>query len=421
MKDNQKHAYVQDNRGIPLSPTKEEKAWYMVRHGKATLLGVNPTVIQLNREQDNTDTSSLSIGIDPGDTTGIAIVQECKNDYNNKVIFKANINHRNDIKKKMEQRRSYRRFHRYNKRHRKARFNNRSNSKRTDRVAPSIRNRKDEILRVVTFLLKYVRIDNICCEDVAFDIRALTEGYKPFNWQYSQSNRLDENIRKAVIMRDNCCCQLCGASNTVLEVHHITPKRQNGEDTVKNLITLCSRCHSSVTGNEDAYKSLFYSKTNGKHIGLRYAQHTMIGKKYLYEKLGQLVDTPVQLCTGCDTANRRIDWGIEKSHTNDAVCITGIRCLVENTRGYNYEIKPQRKKSQAVYSDDKLSIKHRDIVWYHPRGKQRVKCYVTAILQSGRFVGYYKLKTVDSGRRIGPVSINSITLIGTGARNLIFI
>ena len=102
MKENQKYAFVQDSRGVLLSPTKVEKAWYMIRHNKAELIETEPMVIQLLREQDNTDMSYFKIGIDPGDTTGIAIVQESHlNMSSNKTVFKANIHHRNDIKKKL--------------------------------------------------------------------------------------------------------------------------------------------------------------------------------------------------------------------------------------------------------------------------------------------------------------------------------
>ena len=143
MKVNQKYAFVQDINGVVLSPTKEEKAWYLIRKGKAKLIEKDPMVIQLQREQENTDLSKFKIGIDPGDITGIAIVQESHLDvYNNKAVFNAEIKHRNDIKKKMTVRAEYRRARRREKRHRPVRFNNRASSKREGRIAPSIKNKK---------------------------------------------------------------------------------------------------------------------------------------------------------------------------------------------------------------------------------------------------------------------------------------
>ena len=416
-----KYAFVQDINGVLLSPTKESKAWYLIRKGKAKLLQKDPLVIQLQREQLNTDTSKIKLGIDPGDTTGIALVQECTLDkLTNKAILKAEIRHRLDISKKLTVRAEYRRARRNEKRYRPIRFNNRASSRRLGRLAPSIKYKKDEILRVVNKLFKLVVISGIYCEDVSFDIRALTDDFKPYSWQYQVSNKLDNNIRKAVILRDNCTCRLCGASNTMLEVHHITPKRQGGSNTLCNLITLCSYCHSVVTGNEDSYKTQFYKLINGRSVQLSNAMHVMQGKKYLYNNLAKIISGDVILCTGGDTANKRQDWGIEKTHSNDAVCITGVECQTSNIDIYVYTIKPQRKKIQTKQDTSSLSIKHRDLVWYTPRGKSPIKCSVIAILQSGSCSGKYKLKSLD-GQRFGPVSASSLRLISSGNNSLLFI
>lgn len=63
MKENQRYAFVEDIRGIKLSPTKEEKAWYKVRKGKAKVLQVKPLIIQLNYEVDNTDNSEIYMNL----------------------------------------------------------------------------------------------------------------------------------------------------------------------------------------------------------------------------------------------------------------------------------------------------------------------------------------------------------------------
>lgn len=43
------YCFVLDANGKPLSPTKETKAWYMIRKGKAKLVSKYPMVVQLNR------------------------------------------------------------------------------------------------------------------------------------------------------------------------------------------------------------------------------------------------------------------------------------------------------------------------------------------------------------------------------------
>ena len=123
-------------------------------------------------------------------------------------------------------------------------------------------------------------------EDVAIDIRVLTDGYKPYNWQYQKTNRLDETMRKAVILRDKCNCMECGKTKCKLEVHHIKPRRLNGSNTLGNLITLCEKCHQKTEGKEELYMEKYFSFIKSSDDkNLNDAQHVMIGKKWLREQL----------------------------------------------------------------------------------------------------------------------------------------
>ena len=208
------YSFVLDADGKPLSPTKETKAWYMIRKGKAKLVSKYPMVIQLNRivPDDEICKDEIRCGIDDGGLhTGIALVQKCQT--KNKVLFKGTIEQRNDVKRLMDVRKSYRRYHRQQKRYRKARFNNRSSSVRKDRIAPSILQKRQATMRVIYHLNKWINVTNYWLEDVAIDIRVLTDGYKLYKWEYQKSNRLDENIRKAVILRDGGKCMECGKSS----------------------------------------------------------------------------------------------------------------------------------------------------------------------------------------------------------------
>jgi len=57
-----------------------------------------------------------------------------------------------------------------------------------------------------------------------------------------KSKQYDE-LRRAILQRDGWRCQFCGAMVN-LEVHHQKSRSHSGEDTEKNLITLCHHCHS---------------------------------------------------------------------------------------------------------------------------------------------------------------------------------
>ena len=400
----EKYCFVLDAEGKPLSPTKEVKGWYMIRKGKATLVSKYPMTIQLKRviPTEEICKDEVRLGIDDGSLhTGIALVQKCQT--KNKVLFKGTIEQRNDVKHLMDVRRGYRRYHRQHKRYRKVRFNNRKASKRQGRIAPSILQKRQATMRVIYHLNKWVNITTYWLEDVVIDIRALTDGYKPYKWGYQRSNRLDENIRKAVILRDGCKCMECGKSNTVLEVHHIKPRRLNGSNTLDNLITLCSKCHQKTEGKEEQYMHHYFDMLDSSDSkNLNYAQHIMIGKKWLREKLSEI--GILYLTTGGDTANKRIDWNIDKTHSNDAICITDLK--PDTTDIKEWIIKPMRRQSKAK-ADNVLGIKHRDLVAYHTRTGTNEKGYVTAIYPDSKQLNF----RTSTGKDYKKVSAKSCKFI----------
>lgn len=382
------YAFVLDADGEQLAPTKENKAWFLIRKKRATLVSKYPMVIQLKKKVPDKEIckDEIRCGIDDGGLhVGIALVQKCQT--RNKMVFKGTIEQRNDVKHLMDVRRGYRRYHRYHKRYRPARFNNRSSSKREGRITPSILQKRQAIIRVINQFNKWVNITNYWLEDVAIDIRALTDGYKPHRWQYQKSNRLDENIRKAVILRDGRKCMECGKSNCRLEVHHIKPRRLKGSSTPGNLITLCTKCHQKTEGVEELYMDKYFALLNSSdNKNLDYAQHVMIGKKWLRKQLSNL--GPLYLTSGGDTANKRIDWDITKSHSNDAVCVTDLRpdtCEIKE-----WVIKPMRRQSKAK-TDNVLGIKHRDLVEYTFRNGETHRGYVTALYPEQNVLNFQSL------------------------------
>lgn len=365
--------YVIDSNNQPLSPTKYNKGWFLLRKGRATLVSKLPFVIKLNKEVITYDNSCIC-GIDSGSKhTGFAIIEQCKT--KNKILFKGTLEHPQDVKKKMELRRGYRRYRRSHKRYRKARFNNRASSKRKGRLPNSIKCNKDEILRTINKLSKFLRISKVIIEDVKIDIRRLTDG-KLYKWQYQKSNRLDENLRIATLVRDNYTCKMCGAKNTKLEAHHITPRRYSGNDSINNLITLCAKCHSNITGKEMNYAEGLYSKIKGKNVNFIDSQRVMQGKKYLQNEI--LKKYPLSLTCGSDTANKRIDWNINKSHSNDACVITNLKISEKDCKVKDWVMRPIRnKKKNKVESLN--GFRHRDIIQYTKRNGEKYIGYIISI------------------------------------------
>lgn len=153
--------FVIDNEGKPLLPTHPARSRKLLREGKAKVKQVVPFTIQLNRKVDN-PVGAFEIGVDDGAKhVGIAV----KNSKTDEVVFHAQLDHRQDVSRKVEERRNYRRARRFRLRNRQPRFNNRIRSK----IVPSIRQRKECILRVVKDLGKRLNIVKVKVEEVSFN------------------------------------------------------------------------------------------------------------------------------------------------------------------------------------------------------------------------------------------------------------
>lgn len=104
------------------------------------------------------------------------------------------------------------------------------------------------------------------------------------------------------------------------------------------------------------------------------AQRVMQGKTWLREQLTQRGE--LFLTTGADTANKRDDWNIVKTHSNDAVCITDLE--PENIDIEEWIIRPMRRKSKAR-TEQACGFRHRDLVTYTYRNGETHTGYVTAL------------------------------------------
>ena len=68
-------------------------------------------------------------------------------------------------------------------------------------------------------------------------------------------SKINWRLRAQVLIRDNCICQMCGASpakdpNVNLHADHIKPWSKGGETVLENLRTLCLKCN---IGKSDLY------------------------------------------------------------------------------------------------------------------------------------------------------------------------
>ena len=349
--------FVKDLEGKPLLPTHPARSRKLLRTGKAKVTRVVPFTIQLQRVIEN-PVGSFTVGIDDGaKEVGIAVLNEVKKE----VVFQSTIKLRGDVSRKIKQRADYRRTRRCRKcRHRKARFLNRKHSM----PQPSIRQRKESIVRVVCDLKKILNITDGVIEQGQFDVSSMAAGKQLVGVEFQQSEYEGRNFRAKVLWRDNYTCQHCDSKENP-QSHHIIQRIDGGTNTPKNGITLCKKCHDELHAGK--------WKLEKNPATFKYPMHLMQGKWYIYNLLkGEGLN--VKRCFGWMTAVFRKKIKIEKSHPNDAIAmvtknymptIASLEYTILLKRAKVWEDNPtkQRKENMGFRHYDLVKSKHRTKGW----------------------------------------------------------
>ena len=243
----------------------------------------------------------------------------------------------------MTARRGNRRQRRARLWYRPKRFLNRAKSRRSGRLPPSVNANANEVIRVVSKIP--LAIQRINVEDVQVDIARLNNPDLT-GTEYQQSNRLDENLRMATLMRDKYQCVSCGKKNVQLQAHHIVHQCQGGKETIKNLITLCQQCHKKVHSGQI---TLDVDGVSG--LKDQIAQRTMQGKSLIYKSLETVA--PVFKVFGYQTASFRKSLDLPKDHDVDALCVATLdrRTVVPYHRDNFYTIKFRPRQTRRRYHD----------------------------------------------------------------------
>src|SRR5712691_203976 len=326
--------YVLNQNGHPLMPCKPSKARKLLRDGRARVEHRSPFTIRLLWDCEE-QVQEIMVGVDKGShTTGFSCVGK------GEILLSGEIEHRQDVKDKLENRRAHRRKRRNRKWYRSKRVNNRASSRRSGRLAPSIKTNAEEVLRIMLPLP--LPISRLIVEDVQIDIARINDSTLKGS-RYQDPTRLDENLRLACLMRDGYRCQQCGKRQGRLEAHHIISREHGGKNTLTNLLTLCEPCHHRLHQGKVTLKG----RGVDGHLD-QIAQRTMQGKTYLYAQLEKRA--PLALVFGYQTATLRKARGLPKTHDADALCIatyeTGERVPYNRERFYQVSFRPRRTRRQ---------------------------------------------------------------------------
>lgn len=379
--------YVLSKTGQPLMPTENHaKVRVLLKQQKAKVITNCPFTIQLL--YNSTDYAQpISLGIDAGSKhIGLSATTD------KKVLFESDVTIRNDITALLSARRELRSSRRNRKtRYRKPRFMNHTHSKKQGWLAPSVKQKVNSHLTVVSKVCRMLSITKIIVETASFDIQKI-KNPDIGGTDYQQGERLGFwNVREYVLFRDGHECQCCHgkSKDSVLNVHHIE-SRQIGGDTPNNLITLCETCHKGYHKG-----TVILPKTI--HRGMRFKDAAFMGimRWAFYNRLKELYtfkNIPVSMTYGYITKNTRIEHHLPKEHFVDARCISGHPAAVSDgvvfyqkkVRCHNRQIHKltinkggTRKRNQAIYEVKGFRL-YDTVLW---KGQ---KCFIFGRRTTGR-------------------------------------
>lgn len=311
--------FIIDKDGNPLMPTNRHG--YIrksLKNGNAKIIQHNPFTVQLLKDTSNI-TQPLNLGIDAGSQiVGYSVTSD------HKELMGGELTLRNDIKSLIDTKAANRCNRRNRLRHRKPRFKNRT---RYDGwLAPSILHKNNSHIKMVDKVCQVLPISNIIVETANFDIQRI-KNPDISGTEYQNGPLKDYNLREYILHRDGHECQNPNCKNKdtkpILRIHHIIYQDMGGTDTPDNLITLCTKCHTSKNHKKGGF--LYEWMINKKKVkGFKDATFmSTVRYKILNELNDRYPDKVVKNTYGYKTKSIRIDNKIEKSHHNDAFVISG--------------------------------------------------------------------------------------------------
>ena len=219
MNNIQNRVPVIDAEHRPLAPCSPRRARILVQQGKAHGRHRNGVLLpSIAAYRAVRSIQSAHLMIDPGKShTGLAIVRDDAQ-RNRTVLFCSIIQHRNDVKKRLAQRSTFRRTRRGRLRFRKPRFSNRRRP--TGWLPPSLRSRLDNTLTWVDRLTGLIAVSEIHVETTQFDAQRLRNP-AVHGKDYQQGPLYRTTLRAFVIHRDNSTCRYCRKKAKPVELDHV--------------------------------------------------------------------------------------------------------------------------------------------------------------------------------------------------------
>ena len=316
-------------------PCSQRKARLLLKQKKAKIVGYKPFTIQLTYATGEAK-QEVTVGIDEGARhIGIAIVSQ------DKVLAKGEVELRQDVHSLLMTRAQYRRGRRFRKtRYRKARFLNRR--KPEGWLPPSIQAKLNANFAWIDKFCNLVPNPKLRIEVGKFDTaKMISPEIQGVDYQHGQTYGYYD-ARYFVFARDEYTCQVCHRKNQVLHTHHIVYRSKGGTDRADNLITVCTDCHTS----ENHKPGGILWKWMKEHKKVKQYKEPPFMNTLRIRTFRKYPDAKITY--GSETSPRRKELGLEKTHYNDAIAITGVENIKENAMEVFF-VKQFRKKKRSLH------------------------------------------------------------------------
>jgi len=323
---------VLNMRGEPLMPTKPRTARKLLEAGKAEVVSRTPFVIRLLYPTGESK-QEIVLGIDSGYTNiGYSAVSKTRE------LVAGVVRLRSDIKRLLEKRSAYRGTRRARLWHREPRFDNRG-GREEGWLAPSLQHKYQSHIKLIERLKQILPITKVVIEVAGFDQQKMQ---KPEikGVEYQQGELQGYEVREYLLEKWHRKCAYCGKKDVPLEVEHIIPKSRGGSDRVSNLTLSCHECNQKkgkLTADEFGYPKI-----------QKQANQSLKATAFMNNIRWKLVNA-----LGCGwtygyiTKYKRIKYGLDKSHVNDAFVIAGGHNQLR--ADHIYKATQVRRQKRSLY------------------------------------------------------------------------
>ena len=350
--------FLLDKSGGPLMPCRNSgRIRILLKEKKAKVVRRKPFTVQLLIEVRRKHKEPITLGVDAGyKYIGFSATTEKKE------LFSAELEQDCGMVERNKERKMYRRQRRSHKRYRKPRFDNRRKQK--ERIPPSLERKRNTHLRFIQYLSSIMPITTIRVEIGLFDpalLKATVEGrtLEGKDYQHGEQEGF-ENVKSYVRYRDNYTCQNpdCPCHKMKKEdreklklfVHHLGYWKHDRSNRPDNLITLCELSHTPE--NHQPGHLLYGWKPKLKSF--RETAFMNIVRKEVVEMLKLIYpDKEIQYTYGYRTNMTRNDWHIEKTHHDDAFCITQVHSKERADTVYYFKQHRRNNRSLEIFYDAK--------------------------------------------------------------------